>query len=287
MRYIGKPNSLLCRKYSQKSSLLRDDTYTVAIITRPPEIVALFNIPSGDTETPYIPILFDSHPRPDLHPKGAAFIVFLNEEGAIEYLSSLFQTDEALLESQTWDASLLGQYTAHILKLKLPTPAETDLAFYQANIRILMEQAKLRESTTREAALSAEVASLRGRIAFQLQQIDRAIAEETASREELILLRHEVERLKRAAAHEQWSGSWVDVPWRSGTPPRGPLMYANQSRSPMNRTDCFSEPHTTTNQASRCKMVPRSKLRFAKATTVPRAIAYPHLCLISGSVSLS
>jgi hypothetical protein len=216
----------------KKSSLLRDDTYTVAIITRPPEIVALFNIPSGDIEMPYIPILFDSHPRPHLHPKGAAFIVFFDEEGATKYLSSLFQTDKALVESKTWDASLLGQYTAHILKLKMPTPAESERALYQANIRILVEQASLREATTREAALSAEVASLRGHMTLQQQQIDRAMAEETVSREELILLRHEVERLKRAAAYdqrsEQRSGSWLEVvPRRSGTQSRRPLMYVN------------------------------------------------------------
>ena len=195
----------------------------MAIITRPPEIVALFNIPSGDPGLPSIPILFDSHPRPHLHPKGAAFIFFLNEEGPIEYLSSLFQTDKALVESETWDASLLGQYTAHILKLKLSTPAENERAFYQANIRILIEQANLREATTREAALSADVASLRGQVALHQQQIDRAMAEETASREELRDLHREIERLKRAAAHEQSRGSWVDVvSRRSGPPPRGP-----------------------------------------------------------------
>jgi hypothetical protein len=204
-------------------SLLRDDTPTVAIITRPPEIVALFNIPSGDTG---IPILFDSHPRPDLHPKGAAFIVFLDEQAAIEYLSSLFQTDKALVESKTWDASLLGQYTAHVLKLKTATPAETERAFHQANIRILMEQATLREATTREAALSAEVASLRGQMTLQQQRMDRAMAQETASREELQFLRREVERLKRAAAHEQRPRPWVEVVSRSsGTPPRRPLKY--------------------------------------------------------------
>ena len=211
-----------------QSSVLRDDTYTVAIITRPPEIVALFNIPSGDAEIPNIPILFDSHPRPSLHPKGAAFIKFLDEEGAIEYLSSLFQTDKALVESETWDASLLGQYTAHILKLKVWTQADNERAFCQANIRILMEQASLREATTREEALSAEVASLRGRVALQQQEIDRAMAEEMAARDELRFLRLEVEQLKGAATHEQRPRVWSEVvPWSSGTPPRKPSTYVD------------------------------------------------------------
>ena len=201
-------------------SLLRDDTYTVAIITRPPEIVALFNIPSGDPESPSIPILFDSHPRPHLHPRGAAFIFFLDEEGPVQYLSSLFQTDRALVESKTWDASLLGQYTAHVLKLKMSTPDEHERALYQANIRVLVEQASLREAATREAVLSAEVASLRGQVAFQQQQVDRAIAGETASREELRFLRLEIERLKRAATYEESRGSWVEVVSRKGGSPQ-------------------------------------------------------------------
>jgi len=212
----------------KKSSLLRDDTYTVAIITRPPEIVALFNVPSGNPGSPSIPILFDSHPRPGLHPEGAAFIFFADDEGPIQYLSLLFQTDKALVESKTWDASLLGQYTAHVLKLKMSTPAEAEQAFYQANIRILVEQANLRDATTRETALGAEVASLRGRVALQQQQIDRAMAEEISSREEMILLRHEVERLKRAATNEQWSGPWLEVSGRNGTPPRRSPMYVTQ-----------------------------------------------------------
>ena len=208
------------------SRLLRDDTSTVAIITRPPEIVALFNISSGDPEIPYIPILFDSHPRPLLHPKGAAFIFFHNEEEPIKYLSSLFQTDKALVESRTWDASLLGQYTAHVLKLKMSDPAETERAFYQANIRILEVQTNLRDANARETVLSAEVASLRGQMALQQHQIDRAMAEGMASREDLNRLRREVERLRRGAASEQMPGSWVEVASRkSGSPPRRPSMY--------------------------------------------------------------
>jgi hypothetical protein len=211
----------------KKTRLLRDDTSTVAIITRPPEIVALFNIPSGQPERPVIPILFDSHPRPHLHPKGAAFIFFLDEEGPIKYLSSLFQTDKALVESRTWDASLLGQYTAHILKLKMATQVEAEQAFYKANIRVLEEQGKFRSVMTREAALSAEVASLRGQMALQQQQIDRASAEEAASREELRELRREFERLGRGVAYGQMPGAWVEVQHRrGGTPSRKPSKYA-------------------------------------------------------------
>ena len=101
----------------------------------------------------------------------------------------------------------------------MSTPAEHERAFYQANIRVLVEQASLREATTREAVLSAEVASLRGQVAFQQQQIDRAIAGEMASREELTILRREIERLKRAATHEDSRGSWVEVDSRKGGPP--------------------------------------------------------------------
>lgn len=195
----------------------------MAIITRPPEIVALFNIPSGNPERPFIKILFDSHPRPHLHPRGAAFIFFLNEEGPIKYLSSLFRTDRALVESRTWDASLLGQYTAHVLSLKSPTPAEIDRAIYQANICLLEEQANLRASLAKETALSAEVSSLERQVAHQQQQIDRAMAEETKSREELRYLRSEVDRLKRTAAPNRMPGEWVErESWQGGNSSRTP-----------------------------------------------------------------
>jgi hypothetical protein len=210
----------------KKARLLRGDTSTVAIITRPPEIVALFNISSGDPEMPSLPILFDSHPRPHLHPKGAAFIFFLNEEGPIEYLSSLFQMDRSLVDSRTWDASLLGQYTAHVLKRKYATQFEAERAFYRANIRLLEEQANFRGATTREAALGEEVASLKRQIARRQQQIDRAMAEETASREEIRHLRREVERLRGSATHERMPGSWEEVSTqRSGSPPRTSSAY--------------------------------------------------------------
>ena len=207
----------------KKSSSLHNDTPTVAIITRPPEIVALFNIPSGEPEIPSLRILFDSHPRPHLHPRGAAFISFLDEEGPIKYLSSLFQTDRALVESRTWDASLLGQYTAHVLARKMSAESDLGRVLYQANIRLLEEQANLRASIARETALSAEVSSLKRQVAVQQQQIDRAMAEETASREELNHLRSEVDRLKRTGAHGRMPGAWVEtVSWESGTPSRGP-----------------------------------------------------------------
>ena len=207
----------------RKSSSLRGDICTVAIITRPPEIVALFNIPSENPERPPVRLLFDSHPRPHLHPRGAAFIFFLSEEGPINYLSSLFRTDRALVESRTWDASLLGQYTAHVLSLKEPTPAENDRAIYQANIRLLEEQANLRASLARETALSAEVSSLGRQMALQQQQIDRAMAEETRSREELGYLRSEVDRLRRTAVPNRMPGAWVEPESRQG---------GNSSRAP-------------------------------------------------------
>ena len=205
----------------RKPSSLHRGTCTVAIITRPPEIVALFNIPSGNPDIPSVQILFDSHPRPHLHPRGAAFIFFLNEEGPVKYLSSLFQMDRSLVESKTWDASLLGQYTAHILTLKVPTEAEIHRAIYQANIQLLEEKANSRASVTRETALSAEISSLERKMARQQEQIDRAMAEETASREELRYLRSEVDRLRRTASHERMPGAWVGpVSWESGSSSR-------------------------------------------------------------------
>ena len=123
------------------------------------------------------------------------------------------------MESQAWDASLLGQYTAHVLKLKTSPVVEHELAFYQANIHVLVEHARFRDA---KEVLSAEVAYLRRQVE---RQVDRAMAAETASREELRILRREIERLKRAATHEESRESSVGVVSReSGPPPRNPSI---------------------------------------------------------------
>ena len=54
----------------------------------------------------------------------------------------------------------------------------------------------------------------------------------------------------------------------------------------MNWNDNLAGPRTTKDEPFRCKTVTRSKLRLANVTTVPQAIAYPHLYLLSGSVTL-
>lgn len=175
---------------------------------------------------PFLRILFDSHPRPHLHPKGAAFIFFFDEQETVEYLSSLFQTDEALVESRIWDASLLGQYTAHVLALKTIAQADPERAFYDANIRILEEQANVRAAADREAGLGEENAALRRQMAVQQRQIERAAAYEAESRDELDRLRREVERLKRGTAHDHMPGAWVEpVSRRTVSPPRASSAY--------------------------------------------------------------
>ena len=216
----------------KKSSSLHDDTPTVALISRPPEIVALFNIPSGDPESPSIQIIFDPHPRPYLHPRGATFISFLDEEGPIKYLSSIFQKNRATVESRTWDASLLSQYTAHVLTRKMSAESDFLRVLYQANIGLLEEKTNPRADIAKKTALGAEVSSLKRQMALQQQQIDSAMEGETVSREELNQLRSEVDILKRTGDHERMPGAWVESEsWESGTPSRapGPSTYTTLS----------------------------------------------------------
>jgi hypothetical protein len=151
-----------------------------------------------------IPILFDPHPRPNLHPKGAAFISFLDEDGAINYLSSLFQIDEALEESRTWDESLLAQHTAHILKLEAVTPAEAEQPFPKADI-----EGKLAPQQTID------------RVKAERAKAERAKAKRATLRDELWDLRCEVEQL--SAGYEQMP---VEVQHRmGGTPSRKLSRY--------------------------------------------------------------
>ena len=176
---------------------------------------------------PFIQILFDSHPRPRLHPRGAAFIFFLNEEGPVNCLSSLFRTDKTPMESKAWGVSNLGQYTAHVLKLKTPTPPVTEWAFYQANIRTIEESANPKVPTAREVALGEEVALLKRQMALQQQRLERTTAEEKVSHDELKHLCPEVGPIMGVTPLEPMPGAWVEEPVsrRSGVLPRVPAMY--------------------------------------------------------------
>ncbi|KAG8896311.1 hypothetical protein FRC01_011887, partial [Tulasnella sp. 417] len=125
-----------------------------AILTKPPEIFAIFAIPvpadkTRGTTSITVFAVFDSHSRPDRHSQGAAITFFGTISGAATYLEELLGVDEALTSSSQldWQAELLSQFSAHFLiaseiehSMTLP---EAELELFQASIRALELKAEL------------------------------------------------------------------------------------------------------------------------------------------------
>ncbi|TFK66840.1 hypothetical protein BDN72DRAFT_127511 [Pluteus cervinus] len=84
----------------------------VAVITRPPEIIACFKIPTSKSD---VYLIFDSHPRP-LHPRGAGFVFNTSAAETAKRLASILAFDSTLVEdpSMQWQAQLLGNCSSHI-----------------------------------------------------------------------------------------------------------------------------------------------------------------------------
>jgi len=67
---------------------------TCAIITRPPEIIACIKLATNKSD---VYVVFDSHPRPNKHPQGAAFIFMNSIDATAAYLADLLHYDDSLL----------------------------------------------------------------------------------------------------------------------------------------------------------------------------------------------
>ncbi|EMD40862.1 hypothetical protein CERSUDRAFT_71120 [Gelatoporia subvermispora B] len=144
-----------------------------AVITRPPEILAVLHLGSS---APSTFVVFDSHPRPHKHPAGAAFIFFNSSKRTAAYLAKLLRYDAHLLmdKSMQWQAQLLAHYSGHIFvssQMTDPSTGLTELAL-QSSIEILNLKAKLLEIESRDkdlkaenAQLTDEVSKLRGEVA--------------------------------------------------------------------------------------------------------------------------
>ncbi|KAG8907520.1 hypothetical protein FRC01_007654, partial [Tulasnella sp. 417] len=143
-----------------------DGKSAAAIITKPPEILAVFAIVTGHAEpvaSPVIYVVFDSHSRPDLHPDGAAFSFFGKASVAAEYLSNLLSFDATILDDESlhWQTQLLSQYSAHIFvaqETPPPTKMEMEMELFRANITALESKSALGEMKTDMTELQARFA---------------------------------------------------------------------------------------------------------------------------------
>jgi hypothetical protein len=143
------------------------------VITRPPEIFSILNLPTPGQPLDDVFVIFDSHSRPSKHPNGSAFLFFPTLDHTAAYLGELLHIDSSLLDGgMSWQMQLFSHYSGHFFVIrKHMFDTDSALALYDANMCILelkLSQAEMKTSTAerqaRIQALESENASLHAQI---------------------------------------------------------------------------------------------------------------------------
>lgn len=142
-------------------------TSSAVVITRPPEILAVFHIPTQSSKCPSLFVVFDSHPRPNKGAKGASFIFFPTLEAANQYISGLLQVDPSLQSSRMqWQAQLLGHYSGHFFSARTHSDVDANPMrhVYDANMHVLELKSRLADAEERIRTLSSDNSFLHKRL---------------------------------------------------------------------------------------------------------------------------
>lgn len=161
------------------------------IITRPPEIIACFSIADVPAGTELF-VIFDSHPRPEKHPHGAAFIFYNSVRAAARYLAGLLHFDEDILRDVDvqWQAQLLGHCSGDVFVAAEAPPngakwAETAL---EASLQVLSLEAQVRELQEKAQSLEDDKKRIRQELVgveHDLIQMDDLLRKEQEKNERL------------------------------------------------------------------------------------------------------
>lgn len=152
-------------------------------------------------------VIFDSHPRPAIHPDGAAFVFETSVDEAASYLTRLLPFDDRVLEGGVqWQAQLLGNLIAHtIIARDDPDTPTIDHELMRASIEILTLKSDLH----------------------------RAITENNTLVDENKQLRETLNKSKNAAEPSKWSLPGLPTRmWHTPPPSKGPSPQASSSTSP-------------------------------------------------------
>ncbi|KAI0326656.1 hypothetical protein GY45DRAFT_1328612 [Cubamyces sp. BRFM 1775] len=174
---FGQPSYGFFKRLLDRTAEVTQKRQTSAcvIITRPPEIIACFSI--VDAPSPLF-VIFDSHPRPNKHPDGAAFIFHHSPTSVARYLAELLRYDESLLREQglQWQAQLLTQCSGDIF---------------------VASDAVLNDKKWAEVALDAslQVISLRAQVRERESQTQELANEKQRMQAEISLLEHDLLRI--------------------------------------------------------------------------------------------
>ncbi|KAH7918944.1 hypothetical protein BV22DRAFT_1199753 [Leucogyrophana mollusca] len=143
-------------------SLLREleaiRSSAVAVITRPPEIIACLHL-AGSTGADGVFVIFDSHPRPS-YPNGAGLILNTSLEQTAARLATILPVDDRLLSEGDlqWQAQLLANFSAHIFVPKYVGngPQEMTLAIMESSLEVLALRAEAVDLKRQNSALTSD-----------------------------------------------------------------------------------------------------------------------------------
>ncbi|KIO33623.1 hypothetical protein M407DRAFT_17584 [Tulasnella calospora MUT 4182] len=180
----GKPDfASLTKLFRRLQTLATEHQQSVgAVLTKPPEIFALFAIltrlpPPGP---PTVLVIFDSHPRPQRNLNGTSFSFFINPTAAAGYLSRLLSVDPSLAKEmgEDWQLQLLLQYSVHLFFATEPSSqADLETEIDDASTTILDMKSDLVELRSKSNELKLKDAVAESRIT-QLEQELQALREE-------------------------------------------------------------------------------------------------------------
>ena len=199
------------------------DSSAVAIITRPPEIIACLKLRLTKRN---VFIIFDSHSRPS-YPNGAGMMVSTSIEGTARRLTELLPTVDLQDSFLQWQAQLLANYSGHVF---VPQGVETSTP--------LLWQAVLESSLT-QLSLQAENSELRSQIESlksEQRRLETEIKETEArsQRQESLRLIQQQQQQQQQQQRQQPLGSssrppkYFDQP--SPSPPRSPRNLTSSTR---------------------------------------------------------
>ncbi|RUS28870.1 hypothetical protein BC938DRAFT_481342 [Jimgerdemannia flammicorona] len=141
----------------------RLDRPVAAVVTKPPESIMVAAHPNSGGMA-----LFDSHPRPDVHPEGAAFVLFDEPPSLVAYLRHLFPgpREMGLGNLDAYTATILGSVsvltfrgTAEKVETTLDERKLVTLEMQYDNFALQQENMRLSEqleSVKRESRHAAE-----------------------------------------------------------------------------------------------------------------------------------
>ncbi|KAG8691762.1 hypothetical protein FRC11_010633 [Ceratobasidium sp. 423] len=145
---------------------------TAALITRPPEIVAILRIPLPTTESSAsskkedaVYAIFDSHSRPE-HPNGAGLTLLPSVAAAAQHLTALLRVNiNTRSPGLSWEAQLMSQFSAHLVCRaewrRSREERNTRLAaIYEANVGVLRGM----EAQDEVKRMQSEMAKLKDKV---------------------------------------------------------------------------------------------------------------------------